>query len=153
MTEDRATLKKKLHDRMLALEEAELATALEHYRAHLKEAVLDDREQHDNSDIAEATEALDLAEAFDHPVHTHQAKIEAIEATDFGSAETVRPGAAVVFNDRHFVVCVSTTRFDLDGVTWMGISVQSPAYKAMDGLSAGDTFVLNGRETEIQDVF
>jgi transcription elongation GreA/GreB family factor len=149
---DRSALKKAVHDKMLALEEAELASAIEHYRRFLSDARLDDREQHDNSDIAEARENADLAAAFDHPVHTHKAKIAAIEATDFGPAESVGPGAVVRFNDRSFVVAVSTTRFDCEGTTYMGISTQSPIYRAMAGLQAGDSFQYNGKTFEVQDV-
>ena len=153
MTVDREALKQKLRDRMHALEEAELATAIAHYEAHLREARLDDREQHDNDDIADAVAEADLASAFDHPVHTHQAKLAAIDELDFALTDTVRPGAVVVFNGRHFVVSVSTTRFDCEGQTYMGISTQSPVYKAIDGLQAGDSFTLNGRQFELDDVF
>ncbi len=149
---DRAAFKKAIHDKMLALEESELATAIEHYERFLKEAVLDDREGHDNSQLAEARENADLAAAFDHPVHTHQAKIDAIEATDFSVTDTVGPGAVVGFNKRSFVVVVSTTKFDVGGETYMGISVQSPIYKVIDGLQAGDTFVHNGREITLDEV-
>jgi len=149
---DRAAFKKSIHDKMLALEESELATAIEHYERFLHEAVLDDREGHDNSQLAEARENADLAAAFDHPVHTHQAKIEAIEATDFSVTDIVRPGAVVAFNNRRFVVAVSTAKFDLDGETYMGISVQSPIYKALDGLQAGDSFAHNGREIVLDEV-
>lgn len=151
-TRDKAALKQKLHDKMHALEEAELASAWEHYERFLKEAVLDDREAHDTSDLAEARESADLAAAFDHPVHTHQAKLDALEAIDFSLTDTVRPGALVVFNDRHFVVAVSTTRFELDGVSYMGISPQSPIYKSMEGLHAGESFTFNGRDIELQAV-
>lgn len=150
--QDRAALKKAIHDKMLALEESELATAIEHYERFLKEAILDDREGHDNSQLAEARENADLAAAFDHPVHTHQAKIDAIEATDFSVTDTVGPGAVVEFNKRRFVVAVSTTRFDLGGETYMGISVQSPIFKVIDGLQAGDTFVHNGRDITLDEV-
>lgn len=149
---DRTAFKRDVHDKMLALEESELATAIEHYERFLHEAVLDDREGHDNSEIAEARENADLAAAFDHPVHAHQAKIDAIEATDFSVTDTVRPGAVVEFNKRKFVVVVSTTRFDLNGETYMGISVQSPIYKVIDGLRAGDVFQHNGRDITLDVV-
>ena len=152
MAEDRAALKRAIHDKMLALEEAELATAVEHYERFLADSQLSGREQHDNSEIAEARENADLAAAFDHPVHTHQAKISAIEATDFSETDTVRPGAVVGFNGKRFVVAVSTVRFECEGQTYMGISTQSPIYKAMDGLQAGDSFTFNGREIELDEV-
>ena len=143
---DRAAFKRAVHDKMLALEESELATAIEHYERFLHEAVLDDREGHDNSEAFFAASETALTAPPDHPVHAHQAKIDAIEATDFSVADAVRPGAVVAFNNRKFVVCVSTSRFDLNGETFMGISVQSPIFKVIDGLQAGDAFSYNGRE-------
>ncbi|MCE8007270.1 hypothetical protein [Aestuariivita sp.] len=150
---EKTALKQKIRDRMMSLEAAELETAKEHYERFLAEARLDDREQHDNSDIAEARENADLAAAFDHPVKDHHAKIDVLESLDFALTDTIEAGAIVGFEGRHFVVAVSTDRFDVDGVTYMGISMQSPIYKAMNGMGAGDTFTFNGRTVEIDEVF
>ena len=151
-TQDRAAFKKALHDKMLSLEAEELAAAMAHYETYLREAKLDDREGHDKEDIAGAREYADLAAAFDHPVHTHHAKIDALENMDFSVTDTVRPGAAVSFGGRHFVVAVSTARFDCNGRTYMGISTQSPIFRALDGLQAGDTFTHNGRDYTLDEV-
>lgn len=150
---DRAALKAAIRSRMLELEEGELATARAHYERFLGEARLDDREGHDNSDIAESRESADLAAAFDGPVHTHQAKIDALEALDFALADHVRPGAVVSFNKRHFVVAVATSAFDCEGRSYMGISTQSPIFAAIDGLAEGDSFTFNGRKTRLDEVF
>ncbi|MFC3117592.1 hypothetical protein ACFOHS_01970 [Jhaorihella thermophila] len=64
----------------------------------------------------------------------------------------MQPGAAVILDGLNFVVAVSTEKFDVDGRAFMGISTQSPIYKAMEGLGAGDTFTHAGKEYEIQDV-
>lgn len=149
---DPAARKKTIIDRLMSLEEQELATAQAHYDAFLKDSQLDDREGHDKDDIAASRENADLAAAFDAPVHAHHAKIDVIENTDFSVTDTVQPGAVVKFNNRRFVVCVSTTRFDVDGKTYMGISTQSPIYLAMVGLQEGDLFTHNGTEFEIQEV-
>lgn len=149
---DRAALKQSIADRLMSLEAEELETAIAHYEAFLKDSKLDDREMHDKDDIAGATENLELAAAFDHPVQAHHAKIDVIENTDFALTDVVGPGAVVVLGDRRFIVAVSTARFDFQGDTYMGISQQSPIYKSMAGLQAGDSFTLNGRELEIEDV-
>lgn len=149
---DRAALKKSVHDRLMSLEEAELATAIAHYEAFLENSQLDAREVRDKDDIVASRENADLAAAFDTPVQTHHAKIDAIENTDFSLMDVVGPGAVVMFSDRRFIVCVSTTRFEVEGIIYMGISTQSPIYRAMAGLKAGESFDLNGRELEIQDV-
>ncbi|WP_170761654.1 hypothetical protein [Ruegeria lacuscaerulensis] len=149
---DPAARKKVIIDRLMSLEEQELATAQAHYDAFLKDSQLDDREGHDKDDIASSRENADLAAAFDAPVHAHHAKIDVIENTDFSVTDTVQPGAVVKFNNRRFVVCVSTTRFEVDGKTYMGISTQSPIYLAMVGLQVGDVFTHNGVEFEVQEV-
>ena len=150
--EKRQKLKMKLRDTMLALEAAELETAVAHYENFLHEAAIDDRDNPDRDDIALARTNADLAAAFDHPVHTHHAKIDAIENADFSLTDTVRLGAVVAFNNRHFVVVASTARFDCNGVTYMGISPSSPIYRALEGLKAGDSFEFNGNEFVVQDV-
>ena len=149
---DPAALKQALAARMLALEEAELTAARDHYARFLRESRLDERESHDTTDLAEARENADLAAAFDHPVHAHQAKIEVIKSTDFAPTETVRPGAVVGFGGRNFVVCVATSKFECEGETYMGISPQSPIYRAMADLEAGDVFKFNGQDVEIETV-
>ncbi|MBO9410008.1 MULTISPECIES: hypothetical protein [unclassified Ruegeria] len=149
---DPAARKKAIIDRLMSLEEQELATAQAHYDAFMKESQLDDREGHDKDDIAASRESADLAAAFDAPVHAHHAKIDVIENTDFSVTDTVKPGAVVKFNNRRFVVCVSTTRFEVDGKTYMGISTQSPIFLAMSGLQEGGVFTHNGTEFEVQEV-
>lgn len=151
-SQDRAALKQAIRDRMMALEAEELAAAKAHYDAFMRDSQLDDREGHDKDDIAISRENADLAAAFDAPVQTHHAKIDVIENMDFALTDTVRPGAVVRFNDRSFIVAVSTGKFDMGGTTYMGISTQSPIYKAMDGLQPGDSFAHNGVEYQIQDV-
>ena len=153
MAQDHQALKSALRDRMLSLEAAELTTAKEHYERFIADAKLDDREQHDNSDIAEARENADLAAAFDHPVKDHHAKIDVLENLDFSVTESVRPGAVVGFGGRHVIVAVSTAQFDHDGVTYMGISPQSPIFQAMNGLAAGDSFTFHGKNVTIDEVF
>lgn len=151
-SQDRAALKQAARDKMMSLEAAELASAIAHYEAFMAETRLDDREGHDKDDIVGARENADLAAAFDHPVQAHHAKIDVIENLDFALTDTVGPGALVSFGGRWFIVAVSTTRFDVGGMSCMGISTQSPIYKAMAGLQAGDVFVFNGKEIVLQDV-
>ncbi|QBF32992.1 hypothetical protein [Thalassococcus sp. S3] len=150
---DRAEQKQAVYDKMFALETAELETAIAHYEAHLKGSRLDPTESHDTDEISDARESADLAAAFDQPVQTHHAKVDVLENIDFSVTDTVRPGAIVTIDGRHLVVATATARFDVDGVTYMGISEQSPIYKAMAGLQAGDSFTLNGRDATVDEVF
>lgn len=153
MTQDRQALKATLRDRMLSLEAEELTAAKEHYERFVKDAQLDLREHYDNSEIAEARENADLAAAFDHPVKDHHSKIDALENLDFSMTDKVGPGAVVSFGGRHVVISVSTATFDHDGVSYMGISPQSPIYQAMKGLEEGDSFMFHGKEVVVDEVF
>lgn len=150
---DRATLKARIRDRMLSLEAAELAAAKAHYETFLQEAKLDENESHDTDDVADARGNADLAAAFEHPMQTHHAKIDVLENLDFAVTDTVAPGAVVGFGGRRFVVSVATSQFDLDGVSYMGISPQSPIYAVIDGLQEGDSFRHNGRDMVLDTVF
>ncbi|MEX0350463.1 MAG: hypothetical protein AB3N15_13655 [Paracoccaceae bacterium] len=149
---DRASLKQTVVAKLMSLEEAELADAIAHYDAFMADSRLDERETHDKDDLAASRENADLAAAFDAPVQAHHAKIDVIENTDFSLTDSIGPGAIVSFKDRNFVICVSTTRFEVEGSTYMGLSTASPIYKAMAGLEAGESFGFNGTEFEIQDV-
>jgi len=153
MCQDNQALKASLRDRMLSLEAAELVAAKEHYEQFLSDAKLGDREQHDNSEIAEARENADLAAAFDHPVKDHHAKIDILENLDFSITERVQPGAVVRLGGSHVIVAVSTAQFDHEGTRYMGISPQSPIYLAMEDLEKGDIFVFNGKDVRIDEVF
>ncbi len=151
--QDRAAFKLALRDRMMAIEVEALEAAKAHHDELLRESVLDDREGHDKEDVAASREHADLAAAFDGPVLTHHARIDVLENLDFSLTDTVQPGAVVLLPDLSFVVAVATEKFEMGGRTFMGISPQSPIYKAMEGLGAGDSFTHAGREYEIQDVF
>lgn len=145
--------KAKVKEAMLALEEAELAHAREKYETFLASAKIDGSEPIETSEASQAVAAGELALAFDHPVHDHAEKIEAIRNIDFGPKDVVEEGAIVRFQGRTFVVAVATDTFDAEGMQMMGISVAAPIYRVLEGNGAGDTCEFNGREIEIEAVW
>lgn len=142
-----------IKNRMLALEHAELDHALEAHDSFRQDSHLSDRETHDRDDEAMARMNADLAHSFDHPVHEHKAKITLISKTDFGPKTTAERGAVVRFGGNHYVIVTSTQRFRVGEIELMGISLDSPAFRAMKGLGAGDIFSLNGREFTLDHVW
>ncbi|KPP86283.1 MAG: Protein of unknown function (DUF2924) [Rhodobacteraceae bacterium HLUCCA08] len=144
--------KQALKAAMLALEAAELQEAREHYEAYLQESRLAENEPHERDEMASARIAADLAHGFDAPIHDHEAKIMALRDMDFAPRDSVGPGAVVSWNGRNFVVAVATQRFEVDGETYMGISMDSPVYRKIDGLAAGETFEMNGIEITLDRV-
>jgi len=145
--------KEELRQRMLALEEAELKAAREHYESYLADSRMATNEPHERDEMAAARTAADLAHGFDHPIHDHEAKISALEAMDFSARDVAEPGAVVEFGGKAFVLAVATGAFEAGGMRYMGISLDSPIAQALSGLAAGERFGFNGREIEIDAVW
>ena len=144
--------KEALRAAMLALEEAELAAAREHYEAFLADSRMAENEPHERDEMAAARIAADLAHGFDAPIHDHAAKIAALEAMDFGPKDTAEAGAVVAFGGRTFVLAVGTGAFEVGGQSFMGVSLDAPIARAMAGLGPGDSFAFGGREITIDSV-
>ncbi len=66
---------------------------------------------------------------------------------------TVQTGALVITNETLFYIAISTGRFEIDGVTVIGISVKAPIYNAMQGLAKGDSFKFHEMEYLIQELY
>ena len=65
-------------------------------------------------------------------------------------SSVVEPGALVVTKEIVFFISISTEKFEIDGMTVIGISVHAPIYKAMEGLGKGDAFTFNETEYLIE---
>lgn len=144
--------KEALRRAMLALEKDELHSAREHYEAHLADAMLAENEPHESGEMSAARTAADLAHGFDGPIHDHEAKIAALEVLDFRPRDDVGPGAVVCLGGRWFVVAVATGTFELGGTTYMGLSLDAPIYRAMEGLTEGETLGFGGRRMRLDRV-
>lgn len=66
---------------------------------------------------------------------------------------TVEPGALVVTKEMIFFIAISTEKFEIDGVTVIGISARAPIYEAMQGLTKGEAFKFNETEYLIKDLY
>ena len=148
-------------DYLKSLETQELATAQARRKGFARDSRLDERETHDKDEIAASREKADMAAAQNALVHNHQTRLDLIENIDFGLTDTISPGAVVRLKgdtpginsqSRHFVVCVSTGQFEIDGKAYMGISAGSPLYRAMADMCVGDVFIHNRIEYEIEEI-
>lgn len=73
-----------------------------------------------------------------------RADLDLIDGLDFGPTDVVRPGAIISFDGDSYVVGVVAEAFDCDGVTYEGISADSPLFPVIAGLGIGDQFAFNG---------
>lgn len=145
--------KSKMQSKMIELETQALEQSLEDYQAYLSETRLGQSETILVDDQAQAAAASELASAFNCSVQTHSEKIETLKNIDFGPKSTVEIGAVVCLGEKHFVVAVATKSFELDGNMFMGISPHAPVFQSMEGLSEGDTCIVNGKTLEVGKVY
>ncbi len=61
-------------------------------------------------------------------------------------------GCVVITNKECFFVAASLERFLVDGMSVIGISVQSPIYLEMKGKETGDSFSFNGITYKIEEI-
>lgn len=78
-----------------------------------------------------------------------EASRESIEGLDVSAKSSVEPGAVVGFGGARYVVGIVADAVDVDGVTYEGISPDSPVYAAIEGLALGDTFDFRDRKQTI----
>lgn len=103
-------------------------------------------------DLSQAEEANDLGELLEQSVARQQAALDSIQSLDVAPTDVVRPGAVVSFGGSSYVVGVVADAFEVDGVTYEGISSDSPVGEAIAGLRAGDSFSINGHSQTLDTV-
>ncbi|MEM1362752.1 MAG: hypothetical protein AAGF94_13715 [Pseudomonadota bacterium] len=87
------------------------------------------------------------------PIQDHSEKIDRLHQIDFGPKTDVTEGAVIDIGGKLFVISVATAEFTCQGQKVMGISPQAPLYEALEGLSAGDSAEVNGRNVTIAGLF
>jgi transcription elongation GreA/GreB family factor len=144
--------KAKLRALLLRLEAFSIADSRGLYQSNLDTARLDLSEPDDPGERSQQEQSAVEAQRFEEQSHLHQKHRNVVEALPFGPTAVVEPGAVVSVNHRYFVIAVPTQAISIDGIDINGISVESPLYKAMAGLQAGDTFELQQKTLVVTDV-
>jgi hypothetical protein len=112
-------------------------------------AELDQGSSYSVDDLSQAEEAAELSGLLGHAREQQQVDLALIDHLDVSIKDVVVPGAVVAFGGDHYVVGVVAGSFECDGVTYEGISADSPIYLAIKGLRAGDTFSFHGHEQRL----
>ena len=141
--------KQHVKDALIAHAEAELRSARADVAERDSAARLDPDVVASVDDLSQADEAGDLGGLLGDLEDRHQATLTRIENLDFSDKTAVAPGALVGFDGARYVVGVVAAAFECDGVTYEGLSSDSPIYSSLRGLQLGDTFTFAGREHRI----
>jgi hypothetical protein len=65
----------------------------------------------------------------------------------------VEPGAVVMTDQLNFYISIPTDKIEINGESFIGISIKSPIYSVMQGKKKGDSFEFNERAYNILDLF
>jgi hypothetical protein len=144
--------KAKLRAMLLQLEALSIAESMGLYQSDLDTARLDLSEPNDQGQRSQQEQSAVEAQGFEEQSHLHQKHRNVIDALPFGPTAVVEPGAVVNVNNRYFLIAVPTQVISIDGISIIGISVQSPLYEVMAGLRAGETFEFQQKTLVVIDV-
>lgn len=145
---DKQVIKNALEARM----QAELSAAEESQAVFTSGAQLDQDDVVAVDDLSQSDEDGDLAGLLEDAEGRRRSALNAVQALDFSATDVVGPGAVIAFGGGHYVVGIVTDAFDVDGVTYEGISPDSPLFSAIEGLRAGQSFTLGGTEHVLDSV-
>jgi transcription elongation GreA/GreB family factor len=137
--------KQHVKDALLERARAQFAASEESAEEHESAAELDQDSSLSVDDLSQADAAGGLTELFEESAAKQQADIATIEALDMGPKTTVSPGAIVGFDGGRYLIGVVADSVEVDGVTYEGISSDSPIHAAIEGLALGDSFTFRER--------
>jgi len=109
-------------------------------------AELDRESSYTSDDLSQSDAAGELHGLLEAAEEKQRADLASIDELDVSAKDAVEPGAILAFGGDHYVFGVVADAFDSDGVTYEGISADSPVGKVIAGLRSGDTFSFNGQE-------
>lgn len=145
---DKNTIKQAL----IKLEKQHIDEAEMKYEEFLSGNLLDREETVDNDDQSHHRQSIEISDELEHQAHVHIDHLEVINAISFDPTDVIKPGAIISVNDRCIIVAVPHRPFTIDGRHFMGISVNAPIYKSLEGKKAGDTFEFNNKKFIIEIV-
>jgi hypothetical protein len=138
--------KLRVRDALRARVEIQLSSSTQAVADERSAAELDSTSSYTSDDVSQSDKEGELAGLLGGSEDHQLGVLRTIDGLDFGPQRTVVPGAIIAFGGDHYVVGVVAEAFDCDGITYEGISADSPVYAVIRGLSVGDSFTFNGHE-------
>jgi hypothetical protein len=154
------TEKKQLRHKMIQACIAKQQFLIDDFKERIKDLTLKEtpvsNEPYDQKDIAAVAASVTELETLTTQLafaNEELALLETLQRSEHIDREQVAFGAIVITNHYTFFISASLEKFIVDGHVYIGISVQSPIYKTMEGKVKGDTFSFNSIHYNIKDIF
>ncbi|MEP2935098.1 MAG: hypothetical protein ABJM06_05235 [Gilvibacter sp.] len=144
--------KQKIKQALIDLERHYLDESDMEYEDFLKGTLRNKSAIEDEDDQSHHVQSIEISDKIEEQAQIHVEHLNTINQLSFEPTEVVQPGAVVKVNGRYLVVAVSEPPFKVDGIDFLGISIQAPIYKELGGKKAGDSFMFNNMSFAIESV-
>jgi hypothetical protein len=143
--------KNKIHAISLLKQQEELDNFINRINT-LKEDI--NAKDHSSSQKEERTAGkVDLLHSYERELTFSKMEMSSLQNLDPSIVNTkVEPGAVVMTNLLNFYISIPIDKIEIDGTTYVGISVKAPIYAVMRDKKKGDEFAFNETEYKIIDL-
>lgn len=107
----------------------------------------------DPEDYSHQSEANEFEMMLNQQIKLQKANLSALDALPTTEMDKVQLGAIVETDKHNFYISFATTPFEFNGDEFLGISVNSPIYGAMENKTSSDEFSFSGVQYKIQKVY
>jgi hypothetical protein len=117
---------------------------------------LGNEEAYDNNQQANTSQQTAEVNSLSHALEFANREMETLlflRSMRSTSYELPAPGAVVVTNLNTFFISVSVEQFQINGETYVGLSIQSPLFLAMQTKRKGEKFSFKGITYKINDIY
>lgn len=143
--------KNKIHAICLERQQEELDNFMNRIQT-LKEDI-NSKEQSTSQKEERTAGKVDLLHNYERELNFSRMEMSNLQSLDPTIVNTkVEPGALVITNLLNFYISIPVDKIELDGSTYVGISVKAPIYAVMRDKKKGDSFSFNNTEYKIIDL-
>jgi hypothetical protein len=149
-------LKKQIYQKAIQHQQS----VIDDYQQRIKDAMANDgnvnEEEYDNQKQSFNTQVLSEVTLLNEQLILAQQEMEELKKVEtLGKlhAGKIGFGKVVKTNKRTFFVAIGVEEFDVNGEMIWGISIHSPAFKAMEGKKTGEQFIVSDTIYHILDVY
>lgn len=154
LTKEQTARKRAIAERLLAIKQNSHANLMTMQRKDMGEATEEREEEHNMFETGKIDQSLNRVEARAAVLDALQRDINILRNLDeIEPTQQVQLGDVLETDRGNFFVAVAADEFEVDGVNYRGISVDSPLYRALAGKQAGDRADVNGTTFTLQKAY
>ncbi len=156
ITIEKIALKNKMLEACIKKQQSVLNDFKARIKTLMENEGLGNEEEYDNSQLANIAQGIVEANALNDALdfaNREMNQLLYLKSIHDDIHEKAEFGAVVVTDIATFFISTSIEQFDLDGETFIGLSIYSPLFLKMKGKRKGETFFYNGVTHQIDDIF